>query len=60
MCTQVVSGLAFRGQRTSDPPELELQACEMPDMGVCGGGNCLLQEQYALYTAEPLLQFFFF
>lgn len=59
MCTQVVSGLACRGQRTSDPPELELQACEMLDMGVCGG-NCLLQEQYAHYTAEPLLQFFFF
>lgn len=39
MCTQVVSGLACRGQRTSDPPELELQACEMPDMGVCGEGG---------------------
>lgn len=31
------SGRACRGQRTSDPPELELQACEMPDMGVCVG-----------------------
>lgn len=54
------SGRACRGQRTSDPPELELQACEMPDMGVCVCGNCLSQEQYALYTAEPLLQFIFF